>query len=293
MYLFRRVNCILFHTESAACKVRLFTKEEAAAVVQELKAVPEYNVKLLDVTHGVSSGQDLTPEGQAYADSKPRISHFPEGKQPPEYEELGNFAHPYMQRITARKMAKLLAFLKFNGGYNLITTQELGNCLWASVLRGTNVKKEFTTMHLRRLLVKMIGSFPEFFFNYLKFALASVYGQDRPTEEEITEMERTGKIKASQAHDYRLPGPFTFVEYVEYLLKDGTWGDDLVLTLISMMWQIKITILNANTLGETRIRHNNRLTDAELVVVFIGGDHYMGTGKFPAGLFDLSAGLVN
>lgn len=264
---------------SPACKCQLFTKEEAEDVVQQLKAVPDYNIKLMDVTHGVSSGADLTEEGQAYAASKPKVSHFPEGKQPPSYSELGNFPHPFMQRISAREMARLIAFLKMNGGYTLVTTQELGNCLWASVLRGTEVKKEFTSMHLRRLVVKMVGSFPEFFFNYLHHNVASIYGQDRPTEEEIEQREREGKISAQQAHDYRLPGPFTFAEYVDHLLTNGTWGDDMVLTLISLMWQVKITILNASTLGETRIRHNERLTDADLVVVFIGGDHYMGTGK--------------
>ena len=175
----RRVNCMLFTVESATTKVKLFTKEEAAAVVEKLKAVPEYNVKLLDVTHGVSSGEALTPEGQAFADSKPRISQFPEGKRPPEYTELGNFPHPFMPRISAREIAKLIAFLKGNGGYSLITTQELGNCMWASVLRGTDVKKEFASMYLRRLVVMMIGAYPKFFFNYLKYSLASTYGQDR------------------------------------------------------------------------------------------------------------------
>ena len=267
-----------FTVESATAKVKLFTKEEAAAVVEKLKGVPEYNVKLLDVTHGVSSGEALTPEGQAFADSKPRISQFPEGKRPPEYPELGNFPHPVMPRISAREMAKLIAFLKGNGGYSLITTQELGNCMWASVLRGTDVKKEFASMHLRRLVVMMIGAYPKFFFNYLKYSLASTYGQDRPTEEEITRKEEEGTITSEQAHDYRLPGPFTFAEYVQHLLTDGTWGDDHVLTLVSLLWQVKITILNAATLGEIRIRHNDRLSDAELVVVFIGGDHYMGTG---------------
>ena len=137
-------------------------------------------MKLLDVSHGASSGAALTLEGQAFADSKPRISQFPEGKRPPEYTELGNFPHPFMPRISAREMAKLIAFLKGNGGYSLITTQELGNCMWASVLRGTDVKKEFASMHLRRLVVMMIGAYPKFFFNYLKYSLASTYGQDRP-----------------------------------------------------------------------------------------------------------------
>ena len=269
---------MLFSVESATARVKLFTKDEAAAVVEKLKATPEYNIKLLDVTHGVSSGADLTEEGQAFANSKPRISQFPEGKRPPEYTELGHFPHPFMPRISAKEMAKLIAFLQMNGGYSLITTQELGNCLWASILRGTDVKREFASMHLRRLVVMMIGAYPKFFFNYLKFSLASTYGQERPTEEKIAQKEQEGTISSEQAHDYRLPGPFTFVEYVQHLLTDGTWGDDHVLTLVSLLWQIKITVLNASTLGESRIRHNERLSEAELVVVFIGGDHYMGTG---------------
>ena len=162
---------MLFIIESATAKVKLFTKEEAQGVVEKLKGVADYNVKLLDVTHGASSGAALTPEGQAFADSKPRISQFSEGKRPPEYTEVGNFPHPFMPRISAREMAKLIAFLKGNGGYSLITTQELGNCMWASILRGTDVKKEFASMHIRRLVVKMIGAYPKFFFNYLKFSL--------------------------------------------------------------------------------------------------------------------------
>ena len=63
--------------------IRLFTKDEAAQVVKDLKKVPEYNQKLLDVTPGASSGTDLTPEGQAFASSKPKISQTPEGKNPP------------------------------------------------------------------------------------------------------------------------------------------------------------------------------------------------------------------
>ena len=183
-------------------------KEEAQGVVEKLKGVADYDVKLLDVSHGASSGAAMTPEGQAFADSKPRISQFPEGKRLPEYTSLGNFPHPFMPRISAREMAKLIAFLKGNGGYSLITTQELGNCMWASVLRGTDVKKEFASMHLRRLGVMMIGAYPKFFFNYLKYSLASTYGQDRPTEEEITRKEKEGTITSEQAYDYRLPGPF-------------------------------------------------------------------------------------
>ena len=269
--------------ESADARVQLYTKAEIQAAIDVLKQEPDFTAKLLDITHGASSGSALTPEGQAFANSRPRESNLPEGKQPPEYKELGNIEHPFMPRMSARKMARLIAFLRMNGGYALVTTQELGNCLWSSVLRGTDVKREFASMHLRRLVAKMITTFPRFFFNYLKYSLATTYGQDRPTEEEICEKERKGQITDQQAHDYRLPGPFSFVEYIEHIVTEGTWGDEHILTLISLMWQVKITILRANNLGEVRIRHNDRLTDADLVVVFIGGDHYMGAGKFPQG----------
>ena len=108
--------------------------------------------------------------------------------------------------------------------------------MWASVLRGTNVMQEFVIIVFVRLVAKMIGAFSQFFFDYLKFTLASVYGQDRPTEEEIAQKEKEGTITAEQAHDYRLPGPFTFAEYVQHILTDGTWGDDHILTLISLLW---------------------------------------------------------
>ena len=72
---------MLFTIESATAKVKLFTEEGAQGVVEKLKGVADYNVKLLDVTHGTSSGAALTPEGQAFADSKLRISQFSEGKK--------------------------------------------------------------------------------------------------------------------------------------------------------------------------------------------------------------------
>ena len=257
--------------------MRLFTQDEARATIDQLNQVEEYKVPLLDVTHGASSGQDLTPEGLIYQQSLV-ITHTSQGEDVPEFEELGEAPHPHCDRLLARQMARVIAYLRKNGGYQLVTTQELGNCLYASVLRGSDCKKEFVSMHLRRLLLKMIGAYPDFFFKLLSHVVATQYGQDRPSPEEIDRMEREGEISAAQAHDYRLPGPFSFIQYCEHLLTNATWGDEIVLVLISMLWQVTITVLNADTLGEVRVRHNRPMQHADLLVVFIGGDHYMGAG---------------
>ena len=58
-----------------------------------------------------------------------------------------------------------------------------------------------------------------------------------------------------------------------------------------MMWQVTITSLNAETLGEIRIRHDRPIDKADIVIIHAGGDHYMGCSKY-AGLIIYSAGLI-
>ena len=257
--------------------MRLFTHDEAKAALEGIKQVPEYNDTLLDVTHGASSGQVLTPEGLCYQASKNNKYERVE-EDVPDFEELGDAPHPYCEGMLAKDIARLMAYLRKHGGWQLVTTQALGNCLYSSVLRGTNCKKEFVSMHLRRLLIMLLSAYPEFCFNYLKHAIATTYGQDRPPPEVIDERERSGKLTAAEAHELRMPGPFSFAQYCEHILTDGTWGDDLFLTLVSLLWQVSITILQADDFGEIRIRHNRPIRNVDLLLIFIDGDHYMGAG---------------
>ena len=75
------IICVLF-VESADARVQLYTKAEIQAAIDVLKQEPDFTAKLLDITHGASSGSALTPDGQAFANSRPRESNLPEGKQP-------------------------------------------------------------------------------------------------------------------------------------------------------------------------------------------------------------------
>ena len=176
-------------------------------------------------------------------------------------------------------MARIIAYMRVNGGYTIVQTQELGNCLYAAVLRGTDIRREFTTIHLRRMLVMLIAKHPHFFFEFLKVPLSKHYGHDRDPPEEVDRQEAAGECTEQHARDQRLPGPFNLITFCEHLLTNGTWGDDLILTLISCMWQIRITSVNATTLGETRIRHNLPLEKADLVLIFTMGDHFLGTSE--------------
>ena len=109
--------------------------------------------------------------------------------------------------------------------------------------------------------------------------------------QKLPKREKAGKIKAGQSADFRLPGPFSFVTYCKHILQNKSWGDAHILTLISMMWQVTITSLNADTLGEICIRHDRPIDKADIVMIHAGGDHYMGCGKY-AGLIICSTGLI-
>ena len=64
-----------------------------------------------------------------------------------------------------------------------------------------------------------------------------------------------------------------------YMLDDGHWGDSIVLLMLSHMWGITITVLNASSLTETRLRHNKAMTHVDIVLVFNGIDHYSPASK--------------
>ena len=254
----------------------LFTEGKVEDALKELRKQRKYT-DLLKFTE--VPPQESTDEGVAFQNSKfPHTT--PMGKISPKYQELAGVEYPSNLSLTAKEMAKLIAFLKINGGFKQVPTQALGNCLYASVLRGTDAPFEFTTSHLRRFLVMKMTEEPDFWYNYLSYAIATTYGFDRDyTPEEIDRKEKEGLMTAQAVQDARLPGPFSFVSFLNHINTDGTWGDDLILTIISCLWQVSITILNCEKLTETRIRHNIRLNDADLVVLFVEGKHYIDCGK--------------
>ena len=122
------------------------------------------------------------------------IGSCPQSKEgnPQDYEELRGLAAPGTGRLDTRELTRLSAFLKLNGGFVTVQTQELGNCLYSSLLRGLDNKLEYTTMHLRRTLVVMICSYPEFFYHYLSEAITKDYGEAKLNEEEYKKEGRRG-----------------------------------------------------------------------------------------------------
>ena len=88
----------------------------------------------------------------------------------------------------------------------------------------------------------------QFFFPLLKLSIMGNYGHGRLSSEESAEKERDGTLTPQDIADQRLPGPFSLCSYLQHVLTPDTWGDEITLTLVSMIWQIRVTVVYAETL---------------------------------------------
>ena len=94
-------------------------------------------------------------------------------------------------------------------------------------------------------------------------------------------MIRKRRTKSSQQEkdEYEAPGPFSLVGYLKALLRRKFWGEEMVLMIVSMIWQIGITVITGETLRSIKFRHSNALPKADMVVIRSAGNYYVAAGK--------------
>ena len=105
------------------------------------------------------------------------------------------------------------------------------------------------------------------------------YGHARLSRSQFRRKEREGTLTPQEMNDYNEPGPFSLVSYLEAFLDKGFYGDEIALVVMSMMWQLRITVLQAETQIQTKIRHSNILTHTDMVLVRTSRLHYFPASK--------------
>ena len=100
--------------------------------------------------------------------------------------------------------------------------------MFSGVRRAIDVPLEYQNVHLSRQIVMVLANNCNFFMPLLRNSLMATYGHPRRYE--------VGQLSQQQIDDQYCPGPFSFYGYLKALLTDGFWGDEIVLTIISMMF---------------------------------------------------------
>ena len=160
--------------------MKLITAEEVSVKLEHLKVIADYQQVLMMTNVDLvnpSEGHQLYMKSQRYCGTI-------QGKAPTDHStmETVNIPSP-LPALNANQVCTLYQYLQFNGGQSIIPTKENGDCLYGAFRRGTDLPVEVADVHVRRLLLKVIVNFHEFFFDLFKTAIAMQYGVTRDSQD--------------------------------------------------------------------------------------------------------------
>ena len=114
----------------------------------------------------------------------------------------------------------------------------------------------------------------------LKTLILAEYGQLRLPQDEFVRKMMNNTITDEEEERQKKPGPFSLVTYLQALLEPTFWGDHGVVCMVSMMWQVHLTLLTAETLKLHKVRHDRPLEKTDLLLIRAGHNHYLGACEY-------------
>ena len=263
--------------------MRFFTRSQAVRAIESLSSVPAYN-EVLKLEGLTEEGAAVDQAGQQLLDLCKFEPSKVEGKVPiKDYASLkkqSTYSNIAVGLKDMQQYKRLEEYLRLNGGMEMYSMQMRGACMFASLRRCIDSPLEYSNTHLRRQIAVTVAENPEFFFPMLSQHIKGNYGHLRISKATYDQKMRDGTITSQEKEDYECPGPFSLKGYLHALLKRKFWGDEIVLMISSMMWQVGITVVTGETLRCIKFRHSNALPKADIVLVRSGYNHYVPAGKF-------------
>ena len=137
-----------------------------------------------------------------------------------------------------RDHVQLMQYTSENGPFSIMLVHQRGACMFAAIWQCINCPFEWTNTHLHCQVVAHIVHIIEFLFPIISTHIQSNYGHLRIPKEEYNTKKRLGTLTSEEKEDFEAPGPFSLVTYLKALMKRRFYGDEIVLVIISMMWQV-------------------------------------------------------
>ena len=158
---------------------------------------------------------------------------------------------------TCSQYSRIHSYLAKNANLFLKPVPADGSCMFNSIIQQIDCEQEYTQVHLRRDMVLFIIENLDYFFNLLEIMIKSQYGEE---------------------NQEGIPGPFSFVEWLEHMLKSDSYGDEACLHVFSRMFQVPLVVINSDSLCSIRYRNKLELDKQELCLIYVDGNHYMPAG---------------
>ena len=218
------------------------------------------------------------------------LSHCSEvqGSIPPHNDSLRAVDLPFNREFGYSNMEGIIRLLDYGeqqGGFVPLTSQLKGSCLFSSFRKSIICPFEFTNTHLRRMLVMFICEHLDSLYPMLRLSISGNYGHITVHATEYNRLKGLAHptaIQRQQIEEYEEPGPFSIITYMENLLRPSFYGEEICLRLLSMIFQVRLTVLDSTSFIAIKIRHENRPLNADVILVHVDRCHYIPLGEFLA-----------
>ena len=235
--------------------------QQALALVSQRPKLTEVLKIQLEVTEGQEPAE-APPQINPVVQVTTKLVNRRESSIPapiPSEREYSSYVSLALGLSSQECYSRLSRYLQSIAKLDLIPVEANRNCMFSSVRQAMDCPLEFQTVHLKRQLVMMMANHQDFLFPILKARIATTYGFPQMPQEEYQWKYDKGTLTQQEADDHLSPGPFSYMSCMKSLLEKGFWGDELCLTLISMMWQISITVLHTEEFHQIKFRHCEKL----------------------------------
>ena len=131
------------------------------------------------------------------------------------------------------------------------------------------------------MLVSFMCTHAEEFYALLVTAISGNYGHiriDKREYDRLMGLQQPTAAQRTQVEEYREPGPFSIVSYCEALLKPGFYGEELCIILLSMMFNVSISVFDGDSSLAIKVMHTNTPFNADVHLVHVSRCHYIALG---------------
>ena len=129
-------------------------------------------------------------------------------------------------------------------------------CLYTALRRRLDCPVEYTSTHLKRQIIHYLALRAKEFVLYCNNHILHEYNND---------------VRRKN---------FSFKTFLLYMLEEESWGDTITLHAVSILFNLRISVLFPQSLKATLIRHEIKdLAKVDALCLHTGGLHYTAIGK--------------
>ena len=219
-----------------------------SSLAAEEPTVPAQTSPLTGLRPQPSASTQADQPEQALPPDPPTAEFFP-GSDAPDWtcEQFGLDTRS-QYRVVDRAVASV--------GRHFVPVEGNGSCLFFAVRQFLAIPLEYTNQHMWHEVVHHLTTNMDLYVEDLIPLVRGIYSAGDP-----------------------LTTPQSICSYLQELLRVNFWADEIVLRVLSLIYNVTIIVIRGDSGREDRVRHSRDLSHVDIVLLLAKRGHYSPAGK--------------